>query len=213
MTKTAANGVLLKDSVNPVFLNYPFGCRCLTLDLTTYSTATRVTPESLEGLSTAERVLRYQRCDTLRNAQITLFAPFLFPAPARSNYILFLQESSTPAIIGNTLPNHGIAPTLLYTNRELTYTLCLAYSAATTLRAGGGTRNVLLQRRFRSAISRSSFRVGPDVAPGIKCKYNCARISRLYLASDLRTIPPPPNRDHCDPQRLRIFPPRRLRSV
>ena len=79
---------------------------------------------------------------------------------------------------------------------------CLPFFAARTLRAGGGTRNALLQRRFRSAISRNSFRVGPDVASGIKCKYNCARISRLYLASEFRTNPPHPkslvNASPCD---------------
>ena len=61
-----------------------------------------------------------------------------------------------------------------------------------TLRAGGGTRNALLQRRFRSATSCNSFHIGSDVALGKKCKYNCARISRLYLASDFRTNPTRP---------------------
>ena len=46
--------------------------------------------------------------------------------------------------------------------------------------------------RCRSAISRSSLHVGPDVTSGLKCQYNCEWISRLYLANDLRTTPPPP---------------------
>ena len=124
-----------------------------------------------------------------------IFPPFHFPVPAHSSFILFLQKSFTPAIIyennSDTVPNHGMGAIPLDTNRELAYTPCFTYSAARTLRTGGGSRNALLQRRFRSAISRSSLRVGPDVGPGIKCKYNCVWISRLYLASDLRTIPPP----------------------
>ena len=82
-----------------------------------------------------------------------------------------------------------MAATLLYVSRELTCTIHLAYSVARTLRVGEGTRNALLQRRCRSAISPSTLRVGPDVAPGIR-----VRISRLYIASDIRTNPPPPNR-------------------
>ena len=37
------------------------------------------------------------------------------------------------------------------------------------------------------------------MASGIKCKYNCARISRLYLASEFRTNPPTPNRSSMRP--------------
>ena len=44
----------------------------------------------------------------------------------RSSFILFLQQRSTPAIIllmiGGSVPNHGIAATLAYVNRELTNT-------------------------------------------------------------------------------------------
>ena len=105
------------------------------------------------------------------------------------------------------------ATTLLYANRGRTHTPCLAYSAARTFRAGGGTRNALLQRRFWSAVARNSIRVGPDVASGMKCKYKCARISRLYLAAEFQTNPPPRIARHCDPLRHRIFAPRRLRSL
>ena len=42
---------------NPVFLDSTFGCRYLTLDLTTNSTTTPVTPESLEGASLLPRGL------------------------------------------------------------------------------------------------------------------------------------------------------------
>ena len=98
-----------------------------------------------------------------------------------------------------------MAATPLYANRGLTYTPCLAYSAATTLRAGGGTRNALLQRQFWSAIACNSFCVGPGVASGIKCKYNCARISRLYLASKFRTNPPAPNRSSLRPSATQNF--------
>ena len=37
VTKTAVNWVLPKDSINSVFLDSPFGCRCLTLDLNVLS--------------------------------------------------------------------------------------------------------------------------------------------------------------------------------
>ena len=172
----------------------------VTFDLTTNRTTTPVNSRIVgRCLSIVERTLRYQRYDTLRNVFNSLF-------PVRSSVILFLQESFT------TVPKHGTAATLLYANRELTYTPCLAFSAARTLRAGGETRNALLQRRFRSAISRSTLRVGPDVAPGIKCRYNRVEISRLYLAYDLWT-PPPLIAHNCGPQRLRTFSPRRLRLL
>ena len=121
-----------------------------------------------------------------------IFPPFRFqPLPVQVLYysyrrVLLLLINN----ISNTVPNHGMGATLLYANRELTYTPCLTYSAARTLRTGGGSRNALLQRRFRSAISRSSLRVKPDSTPELKCEYNCEWISRLYLASDLRTTPP-----------------------
>ena len=57
VNKTAAKWVLPKDSVNPVFLDSPFGCRYLTLDLTTKDTITPVIPISLEGASPFSREL------------------------------------------------------------------------------------------------------------------------------------------------------------
>ena len=138
------------------------------------------------------------------------FPAFSFSGPCPFKfYTIFAREFYSCQY---TVPNHGMGAPLLYPNRELTYTTCLTYSVARTLRTGGESRDALLQRRFRSAISRSFLRVGPDVTSGIRCEYNCEWISRLYLASDLRTTPPP-NRDHCDPQRFRTFPPRRLRSL
>ena len=136
------------------------------------------------------------------------FRPFKF-------YTIFAADvySCNHKNDSNTVLNHRMSATLLYSNRGLTYTSCLAYSAARILRAGGRTRNALLQRRFWSALIRNSFRVGPDVASRIKCKYNCARISRLYLASDFLTTPPPRIARHCDPLRLGMFAPRRLRSL
>ena len=53
--------------------------------------------------------------------------------------------------------------------------------------------------------SGGSFRTGLDVATGIKCEYKCARISRLYLASDSGRTPP--NRSSFQ---LRIFAPESL---
>ena len=92
-----------------------------------------------------------------------VFPPLLFPAPALSGFLLFSQQSFNDS---NTVPNHGMAVTLVCADRELTYISCLAYSAARALRAGGGTRNTLLQRRFRSAISRSTLHVPAGVGPG-----------------------------------------------
>ena len=43
------------------------------------------------------------------------------------------------------------------------------------------------------------------MASGIKCKYNCARISRLYLASEFRTKPPAPNRSSLRPPATQNF--------
>ena len=53
--------------------------------------------------------------------------------PARSRFILFLQQRFTPAIIlydgSSSVPiNHGIAATLSYENRELTNTLVFLVS-------------------------------------------------------------------------------------
>ena len=161
--------------MNPVFLGSPSGCRYLTLDFTTKDTTTPVTPESLKGASTVSALRHLAQCAYF------IFSPFRFqPLPVQVLYYSYRR----------VLPNHGMGATLLYANRELTYTPCLTYSAARTLRTGGGSRNALLQRRFRSAISRSSLRVKPDSTPEIKCEYNCEWISRLYLASDLRTTPP-----------------------
>ena len=67
-------------------------------------------------------------------------------------------------------------------------------------------------------IFRSTLRVGQDIAPGIKGKYNRVCTSRVYLSSDIsyenavrpprRGIAPPRNlARHCNPQRLRLFPP------
>ena len=84
----------------------------------------------------------------------------------------------------NTVPYHAIAATIPYVNRELINTPRLPYSAVETLRAAGETRNALLLRRIRSAISRSTLRVGQDIAPGIKGKYNHVCTSRVYLSSD-----------------------------
>ena len=165
-----------------------------------------------EGSPLSRGLYAISACECLRNVRISLF-PRLFP-PVQGLYyfyrrgLLLLSYNN-----GNSVPNHGMAGTLLYPNRGLTYTPCLAYSAARTLRAGGGTHDALLQQRFWSAIARSSLRVEADVASGIKCKYNCARISRLYIASEFRTNPRPRIARHCDPLRLRIFAPRRLRSL
>ena len=189
-----------KNSVNPVFLDSPFGCRCLTLDSTTNGATTPFTPESLEGASPLSKGFYGISAVAPCAMHIFRLPTSSFPASARSSFIL--RTIFTASFYScyhkyndsNTVLNHRMATILLYANRELTYAPSLAYSAARTLRAGGGTRNALLQRRFRSAISRSSFRVGPDVAPGIKCKYNRVRISGLYLASDFRTSLPPESR-------------------
>ena len=204
--------------MNSLFLNSPFGRRRLTLDLTTNSTTTPVTSEFLEDASHLSRGLYAISAAIPCAMRIFRFSRLCFfqPLPVQVVYYFYRRVLLLLSFLcndSNTVPTHALAATLLYANQELTYTPCLAYSAARTLRAGGETRNALLQRRFRSAISCSPFRVGPDVAPGVKCKYNCARISCLYLASDLRTTPPPRMAHHCDPLRLRIFSPRRLRSL
>ena len=155
--------------------------------------------------------LRYQRMRML--AYISLFPRLV---SARSRFILILQKRFIPTII-------LLMVVVLYHKPWPRYdtSLCkpradqysrLPCVAARTLRAGGGTRNALLQRRSRSAISRHSFSAGLDVASGIKCKYNCAQTSRLYLASEIRTHPPRSAR-HCDPLQLRIFAPRNVRSL
>ena len=180
MTKTAAKWVLPKDSVNPVFLDSPFGCRCLTLDSTTNDTNTPVTLESLEGVSPLSRGLYAISAATPCAMRIFNFSAFSFSSPCPfKSYTFFTAEFYSCYYIcsdSNTVPNHRMAATLLNANRVLTCTHCLPYSTATTLRAGGGTRNVSLQRRFRSALFRSTLNIGLDVAPGIKYKYNRVQI-------------------------------------
>ena len=172
----------------------------LRLALATNSKTTPVTPESLESVSPLSiGVYAISACECLRNVRISLF-PRLFLRPFKF-YTIFTAEICPCYHTVNdssSVPNHGIAATLAYVNLELTNTLVFLMSSR--VRAGGGTRNALLQQLFRSAISRDSFRAGPDVASGIKCKYNCARISRLYLAPELRTNPPAPNRSSLQPR-------------
>ena len=99
VTKTAAKWVLPKDSVNPVILRSPLGCRYLALDLTTKDTTTPVIPESLEGASPFSRELYGISAATPCVMRIFHFPAFSFPAPARSSFKLFLQESFTPVNI------------------------------------------------------------------------------------------------------------------
>ena len=161
----------------------------------TNSTTTTVTLEWLEGASPLSRGIYAISARTLCAMHVFRFSRILFcssPSPFKC-YTSFTVEFCFCYHIlndSNTIPNHGRATTLLYVNGELTYTPRITYSAVRTLRSGGGPRNALLRRRFRSAISRKTLRVEPDVASGIKCKYDRARTSRLYLASDPRTTPP-----------------------
>ena len=158
-----------------------------------------------------------QRCDTLRNAHILLFPPFVVqPLPVHLLYYLNSRVLLTIVCkIIVILPNHDTAAKLPYLCKpRADLFFRLPCTAARVLQAGGGTRNALLQRRLWSAIFRSTLCVEPDVALGIKCEYNRARISRLYLASDSSDDPLPPQiARHCDPQRLRIFPSPRLCSL
>ena len=69
------------------------------------------------------------------------FCPFKF-------YTIFTEDfySCYYKNYCNTVLNHGMAATLFYANRGLTYTPSIAYFAARTLRAEGETRNASLQR-------------------------------------------------------------------
>ena len=171
----------------------------LRLALATNRTTTPITPELLESVSPLSRgVYAISARECLRSVRISLF-PRLFFRPFKF-YTIFTAEicSCYHTVNGSSsVPNHGIAATLAYVNQELTNTLVFLMSSR--VRAEGGTRNALLQRLFRSAISRDSFRAEPDVASGIKFKYSSARISRLYLAPELRTNPPAPNRSSLRP--------------
>ena len=120
----------------------------LRLALATSNTTTPVTPEALEGVSLLSRGLyAISACECLRKVHISL-SPRLFP-PVQVLYC-FLRQMFAHAIVNDsyTVLSHGMTATLLYANRGLTYTPCLAYSAARILRAGGGKRNAFLPRRF-----------------------------------------------------------------
>ena len=116
MTKTVANWVLLKDSVNPVFLGSPSGYRYLTLDLTTKDTTTPVTPESLKGASQFSRELYGISAGTPCAMRIFYFPSFSFPAPARSGFILFLGGLS---FSDESFPNEGARGAFAKPSRSL----------------------------------------------------------------------------------------------
>ena len=79
---------------------------------------------------------------------------------------------------------------LLYANRELTYTPCLACPAARTLRAGGEARNALLQRRFSvSALPQLRLRLA-----GLGSRDNAGITERGF-----RNPPHAPNRSALRP--------------
>ena len=117
---------------------------------------------------------------------------FAFPASFFRPFKVYTNFDSSSVPI-----NHGFAATLAYVNRELTNTLVSLVSP----RGPYGREEEHAMRYY----SGGSFRTGLDVATGIKCEYKCARISRLYLASDSGRTPP--NRS---PLRLRIFAPKSL---
>ena len=94
----------------------------------------------------------------------------------------------------SSITNHGIAATLAYyVNRELTNTLVFLVSPRGPYGREEEHAIHYYSGGFGQPISRNFFRAGPDVASGIKCKYNCARILRPYLAPEFRTNPPAPN--------------------
>ena len=135
----------------------------------------------------------------------------------RPRFILFLQQRFTPAIILNdsssVLINHGIVAILTYVNRELTNTLVVLMSP----RGPYGREEERAMRYYSGGFGQQFLAIpsalGWTWLLGKKCKYNCARISRLYLAPNSgRTLPPRIAR-HCDPLRLRIFAPRNVRSL
>ena len=78
--------------------------------------------------SLTQRALRYQHRYALSTAQYDIF-PASSPVPGRSNIILPLQLSSTPARGNNT---EGIVATQPHINRELTNTTRLPYPAGNT---------------------------------------------------------------------------------
>ena len=113
--------MLLKESVNPVFLDFFSDADALRLTLATSSTTTPVTPESLESVSPLSRGLyAISACERLRNVRISLFPRLFFP-PVQGVYYLYNDSSSVPI-------NHGIAATLAYVNREVTNTLVFLVS-------------------------------------------------------------------------------------
>ena len=141
--------------------------------------------------------LRYQRMRML--AYISLFPRLV---SARSRFILILQKRFIPTIIllmvvvlyHKPWPRYD---TSLCKPRADQYS-CLPCVAARTLRAGGGTRNTLLQRRSRSAISRHSFSAGLDVASGINASI-IARRPRVSIS--------PPKSEPTRPEALVIATP------
>ena len=163
-----------------------------------------------------EKVLRYQRCGSLRNAHISLVHLFFSNAYPFKYYTIFTAEFySCCHIMIVILPNVGTAATLLYVNRELTYTTRLADSAARILRAGGGTRNVLYSGDFGQRLLAVLYALSRTWPSGKNASITACGSRVLISPSILRTTTPLPHRiaRHCDPQRLRIFPPRRLHSL
>ena len=102
----------------------------LRLALATNSTTTPVTPESLESVSPLSRgVYAISACECLLNVRISLF-PRLFFRPFKF-YTIFTEEICScyhNVNDSNSVPNHGIAATLAYVNRELTNTLVFIMS-------------------------------------------------------------------------------------
>ena len=150
--------------------------------------------------------LRYQRMRML--ASISLF-PRLFSA--RSRFILILQQRFTPTNMFCTNKPWPRCDTSLRKPRADQYSR-LPCVAARTLRAGGGTRNALLQRRSRSAIARHSFALGWTWLLGYNASI-IARRPRVSISPPKSDPPPPRSARHCDPLRLRIFALRNVRSL
>ena len=81
----------MAQAFNPVFLDSPFGCRCLTLALATISTTTPVTPKSWKSASPYSRGLYAISAAPLRVIRdFILASPALFFAPAVQVLILLL---------------------------------------------------------------------------------------------------------------------------
>ena len=92
----------LSNNDKPPYLDSHVECRSFTLDLTTNSTTTPVTPESLEDASPLPRGLYAISAATPCVMRIFRFSRLIFfPDAVRSSYILvlFLQEIFTPAIM------------------------------------------------------------------------------------------------------------------